>query len=193
MRANILMLMLFLAAGGTHAGELYRWVDKDGKVHYTDQPPPPEARNAERKRLGDQAGEGPIPYALQQAMKKFPVVLYTAEGCGEGCTAAVGYLNGRGIPYKQKDAREEANANALMALTGGKLEVPVATVGSSVLRGYEKGAWKNMLDAAGYPSAPLTARPPAKQAAPAAETPSTSPQAAAQEPAQATAPGPAAN
>jgi hypothetical protein len=192
MRANILVLMLLMAAGAAHAGEMYRWVDKDGKVYYTDQPPPPEVRNMERKRLGDQAGEGPIPYALQQAMKKFPVVLYTAEGCGDGCKGAVDYLNGRGIPYTQKDARQQANADALMALTGGKLEVPVATVGASVLRGYEKGAWKNMLDAAGYPSAPLTARPAPKQAPPAAETPA-SPPAAGQEPAQAAAPAQAAN
>jgi hypothetical protein len=192
MRANILMLMLMLAAGAAHAGEMYRWVDKDGKVHYTDQPPPPEVRNMERKRLGDQAGEGPIPYALQQAMKKFPVVLYTAEGCGQGCKAAVDYLSGRGIPYTQKDASQEANADALMALTGGKLEVPVATVGGSVLRGYEKGAWKTMLDAAGYPSAPLTARPAVKPAPPAAQA-SSPPPAAAQEPAQAAAPPPVAN
>ena len=40
----------------------------------------------------------------------------------------------------------------MKALTGGALEVPVATVGSSVLRGYEEGAWKTTLDAAGYPS-----------------------------------------
>jgi hypothetical protein len=36
-----------------HAGNMYRWVDKDGKVHYTDQLPPPEAQSAERKKLGD--------------------------------------------------------------------------------------------------------------------------------------------
>jgi hypothetical protein len=162
MRANILALMLMAAAGTLHAGELYRWVDQDGRVHYTDTPPPPQARSAQRKQLGDRPGEGPVPFALQQAMKNFPVTLYVAEGCGEGCKSAVAYLSRRGVPFTQKDARQEANANALMALTGGKLEVPVATVGSNLLRGYEESAWKTTLDAAGYPS---TAVRPARAAA----------------------------
>jgi glutaredoxin len=170
MRANILALVLMVVVGTLHAGELYRWVDENGRVHYTDQPPPPQARNAQRKQLGNRPGEGPVPFALQQAMKNFPVTLYVAEGCGEGCKAAVAYLNKRGVPFTQKDAQQEANATALMALTGGKLEVPVATVGSNVLRGYEESAWKTTLDAAGYPS---TAVRPARAAAAAKPAPAT--------------------
>jgi hypothetical protein len=166
MRATILALILIAAAGAPQAGELYRWVDQDGQVHYTDQLPPPQARSAERKRLGDRPGDGPGPYALQQATKNFPVTLFVAKECGEGCKAAVAYLSGRGIPFTQKDAQQEANA--LKALTGGALEVPVATVGSNVLRGYEEGAWKTTLDAAGYPS---TAVGPSRAAAAAKPTP----------------------
>jgi Domain of unknown function (DUF4124) len=177
MRATLLALMLIAAAGTPNAGELYRWVDQDGRVHYTDQPPPPQARSAQRKRLGDRPGEGPVPFALQQAMKNFPVTLYVAEGCGEGCKAAAAYLNGRGVPYTQKDARQEAAA--LMALTSGKLEVPVATVGSNVLRGFEAGAWKTTLDAAGYPSSAAgPARPAAAKPAPTASPPPAAPESA---------------
>ncbi len=53
-------------------------------MHYTDQLPPPEARSAERKRLGDRPGDGPASYALQQAIKNFPVTLYVAEGVRGG-------------------------------------------------------------------------------------------------------------
>jgi glutaredoxin len=175
MRANILAFLLVAAAGTAHAGELYRWVDQDGQVHYTDQLPPPEARSAQRKRLGDRPGDGPVPFALQQAMKNFPVTLYVAEGCGEGCKAAAAYLNRRGVPFTQKDARQEANASALMALTGGKLEVPVATVGSNVLHGFEEGGWKTTLDAAGYPSTAVgPARAAAAKPAPAPAPPASS-------------------
>jgi len=176
MRATLLALMLMAAAGPLSAGELYRWVDQDGRVHYTDQPPPPQARSAQRKRLGDRPGEGPVPFALQQATKNFPVTLYVAEGCGEGCKAAAAYLNRRGVPFAQKDARQEDNAAALMALTSGKLEVPVATVGSNVLRGYEENAWKTTLDAAGYPSSAVgPARPAAAKPAAGKPTPATPP------------------
>jgi glutaredoxin len=152
MRLIPLAAALMLAAGAAHAGQLYKWVDRDGQVHYTDQPPPPEARSAERKRLGDKPGTQGVPFALQEAMRKFPVVMYTASGCGDGCKQASAYLAKRGIPHEELDARDEAAAEKLSALTGGKLEVPVMTVGSTtVLRGYEEGAWALALDAAGYP------------------------------------------
>ena len=164
--AYILALLLIGAAGAACAEELYRWVDEDGKVHYTDQPPPPQARNAERKRLGDRPGDGPTSYALQQALKNFPVILYVVQECGEGCKSATAYLTRRGIPFTQKDGHQDPEG--LKALTGGKLVVPVATVGATVLRGFEEGTWKGTLDAAGYPSAPVAPPKPAvaKPAAP---------------------------
>ena len=189
MRASILALMLMAAANPVLAAEMYRWVDEHGKVHYTDQPPPPQARSAERKRLGNKPGQGAVSsYALQQAMKNYPVTLYVSEDCGEACKSALSYLNRRGVPFTQKDARQEADAEALRALTGGKLEVPVATVGPRVLRGYEENAWKTTLDAAGYPSAagatPAAsprAPAPSPQAAPAPQA-APSPQAASSPP-----------
>jgi hypothetical protein len=184
MQAKIVAFVLIAAAGALQAGELYRWVDQDGKVHYTDQPPPPQARSAERKRLGDRPGDGPVSYALQQAMKNYPVTLYVAEGCGDGCKAAVAYLHRRGVPFTQKDGREDADA--LKALTGGVLEVPLATVGSNVLRGYQENAWKTALDAAGYPSTAVRPARPApagqKQATPASPPAATQQSQAAQEP-----------
>ena len=139
---------------------------QDGQVHYTDQPPPPEAHSAERKRLGDKPPAPTLPYAVQEAARTFPVTLYTAEGCGEACKQAVAYLNRRGTPFTEKDAREPDNAKVVMSLTGGKLEVPLLTVGRTSLRGYEEGAWATALDAAGYPK--TSALPPgfaARQAA----------------------------
>lgn len=36
----LLALALLLAAAGAGAAEVYRWVDADGKVHFSDSPPP---------------------------------------------------------------------------------------------------------------------------------------------------------
>ena len=149
-----LMVMVWSA----QAAQLYRWVDKDGRVHYTDQPPPREARSAERKRLGDRPGTQNLPYALQEATRKFPVTVYTASACGDACKQGAAYLAKRGIPHTEKDASDPAAADALMKLTGGKLEVPVMMVGSNVLRGYEEGAGGRALDAAGYPSSAVLPR-----------------------------------
>lgn len=38
MRHLIIVLLATLFAAGVTAGEVYKWVDKDGKVHYGDKP-----------------------------------------------------------------------------------------------------------------------------------------------------------
>jgi len=151
MRALALIVALILVTGPATAGKLYKWVDKDGNLHYTDQPPPPEAKTAEQKKFGDQASDAPVSYAMQQALKNFPVTLYTADQCGDACSKASALLSQRGVPFTGKDARDPAAAEELKALTGGKLEVPVMKLGSQVVRGWEEHSWNTSLDAAGYP------------------------------------------
>jgi glutaredoxin len=174
MKRLALLLGLTLAASASVAGKLYKWVDQDGRVHYTDQLPPPEAKAAERKSFKDSPGEGPLPYALQMAIKNFPATLFKTSDCGDACAQAAALLSKRGVPYTDKDPRDPAAGEELKALTGGKLEVPVLKLGGQVLRGYEQQAWHNALDAAGYPksaSLPPSQTPKSaskKRAAPAA-------------------------
>jgi glutaredoxin len=173
MKTLALIIALVLTIGPAAAGKLYKWVDKNGEVHYTDQPPPPEAKTTERKKFGDQPTDAPVPYALQQAVKNFPVTLYSADQCGDACSKASALLSQRGVPFTEKNARDAAVGEELKALNGGKLEVPVMKLGTQVVRGYEEGNWNSVLDAAGYPkwsSAPArtaTAAPKPAQAAPA--------------------------
>ncbi len=63
-------------------GQAYRWVDRDGRVHYTQTPPPPDARNVQRKSFrGGGVDVSSLPYATQVAAKNFPVTLYTLPDC----------------------------------------------------------------------------------------------------------------
>jgi glutaredoxin len=151
MKALALIVALMLTTSLATAGKLYKWVDKDGNLHYTDQPPPAEAKTTEQKKFGDNASDAPVPYALQQAVKNFPVTLYSADQCGDACNKAAALLGQRGVPFTQKDARDPAVAEELKSLNGGKLEVPVMKLGSQVVRGYEENTWNAALDAAGYP------------------------------------------
>lgn len=149
------LLLLCLAASAAQAGEMFRWVDAEGKVHYTDQPPPGSAKKVEEKKLGGGVVDTTqLPYATQQAVKKYPVTLYVTD-CGEACDAARTHLNQRGVPFSTKNPQTTpADAEALKKLVGAAY-VPVLVVGSVVSKGYEKGAWDAALDTAGYPqSAP---------------------------------------
>ncbi len=165
------MLVLGLLAVAAQA-DMYRWEDANGKIHYSDTPPPPNARNVEHKKItGGKPDELPLPYTLQQAVKNFPVTLYTTD-CGEACTRAQQVLAKRGIPYMEIDAKEPAAQEELRKLVGPTLQVPVLKIGQKVLKGIEEGQWNTALDIAGYPSTAMIPprepnRPP--KAAPVAE------------------------
>jgi glutaredoxin len=153
---------------------VYRWTDKDGKVHFSDAPPPEDAKEASQKRLGGGAEDAPLPYATQIAARRNPVTLYTGTDCGDLCTQGRALLERRGIPYAEKDAQNNpADREALRKLVGS-LEVPALIVGENKTKGYDEDSWNSALDAGGYPRTRLPGQPslrtpPPGPAAPAAE------------------------
>ena len=158
--------------------ETYRWVDSEGKIHYSDTPPPPSAKKIEQKRLSTKPGATqPLPYELQLAVRNFPVTLFNSE-CGAGCTQARQLLAKRGVPHTEHEATEPSAQEELKKLTGGSVEVPVLRVGKQVLRGFEEGSWNRALDAAGYPKSALDKvtpnKPPPPKPAPPPEPPAAS-------------------
>ena len=48
---KLFIAMAILLATATVAAQVYKWVDKDGKVQYTDTPPPASATKTEAKKL----------------------------------------------------------------------------------------------------------------------------------------------
>ncbi|MCB6183429.1 glutaredoxin family protein [Leeia sp. TBRC 13508] len=148
---NISLSMALIALSGVATAQIYVWTDPaTGKKVYSDQPPPANAKDGQVKNLGGNVvSSGGLPFAVQDAMKRNPVVLY-ANKC-DLCIKAVTLLNNRGIPFSQKNPETEgASAEQLKKLVGS-LQVPVLTVGTKVLKGYDEAAWTAALDAAGYP------------------------------------------
>jgi glutaredoxin len=165
MRAPLAATLLALGlaiAFMAQAQQLYRWVDKDGHVHYTQQPPPREAaKSVESRRLSGSVVEAPKPYALEQATKNYPVTLYTSDSCKEGCVEARELLKTRGIPFKEVAVGDVSTFEQLKKVTGDN-KVPALTVGTDVRHGFDESAYHAALDAAGYPrsgTAPSASRP----------------------------------
>lgn len=152
------MLMTTVAGAQTTT---YRWVDKTtGQTVYSDQPPPPGAKQVVTLS-GQQRGDEPqMPFATRQAAEKFPVTLYTAANCTDVCKQARDLLNGRGVPFSEKMLKTEEETAELAKKLGGEASVPSLFVGQQSFKGLESGAWNNLLDLAGYPkSAPYGAKP----------------------------------
>ena len=176
MKRWVLFPILILDCVAAQA-DFYRWVDADGKVQYSDQPPPANIKQVEKvKATGGKPSDAPLPYALQQAVKNFPVTLYSSTDCGDACTRARQLLMKRGIPYTEVDATGPKAREELRKLTGGPVEVPFLKIGRDALRGFEESKWSRSLDAAGYPpTAVIAPRPPTKSAKPGAVPPTSSP------------------
>ncbi len=161
------LLVLTVAAGAAFAQQLYRWTDAKGRVHITDTPPPPNARSVQEARqipaAPDTSQTTQTPFELSQAMKDFPVQLYTSPMCKEPCSRAREALNRRGVPFKETPVWDDATNEELKKVSGAS-EVPVLVVGRSVHKGFEQGAYDALLDSARYPRAGIL--PARAQAAP---------------------------
>jgi glutaredoxin len=158
-----LSILAVALAGAATAQTLYRYVDPSGRVVYSDQPPPPSAREVQPKRLPENVIDtDPVPLAARQAAQHFPVTLYTFD-C-DICREAQALLVKRGIPHTTVIVSEEKGAAQLKALTG-KQSAPVLQVGDKqVIQGYNEERWQAMLDDAGYPRTAPAARPAVKAA-----------------------------
>ena len=175
--ANILGVAAAVIAAGAlaQAQQVYRYVDKDGNVVYSDRSPPKDSKDVQAKRLSPNFIENnTTPIALTQASEKFPVTLYTFA-CGTVCENAEGLLNRRGVPFTTVNVEEAKGAEQLKKLTGEQ-QAPVLVVGDKlVAKGFNEARWTAMLDEAGYPkSAPrrVAAKVPAEAGpAPAPATP----------------------
>jgi glutaredoxin len=163
-RSAVALLLLALAAGAAQAQQIYRWTDEKGRVHITDTPPPAGAKGVKQQRSVGGSSEAQTPYQLAQAMKEFPVVLYTSPNCKEPCAMARGALNKRGVPFKEVLVWDDDTNQELKRISGAS-DVPTLLVGRSVQRGFEQSAFDALLDSARYPRAGIL--PARSQAAPA--------------------------
>ena len=174
------LIAALAALGSTAAFAQYKYIGPDGRVVYSDQPPPPSAKPiakpagsgaaapAAAASTASSASSAGLPYVLQQAVKTFPVTLYTTNEC-EACTQGRNYLTKRGVPFTEKTVRNADDLKVFKEATGAG-QVPVMMLGNNKQVGFEEGAWNGALNVAGYPPNNLLPasykNPPAAPSAP---------------------------
>lgn len=156
-----LLVVLALASalatgmGNATAGKVYHWKDEQGRSHYSDKPPPENARSVEEKRVFSGTPDPTQPYSIRKVVQEFPVVFYSAHECAELCVEARALLNNRGIPFEEKPLITNEDIEAFKGVFGEPVEVPAMSVGKRPLRGFDAGGWNTLLDSVGYPQQPL--------------------------------------
>jgi glutaredoxin len=148
-RARLCAALLVLVAGAAAAqGQMYKWKDAAGVIHYSDTPPP--AGQAKVLRPDNRPDVAPaLPYELARAVRNHPVTLYTTTRCG-ACDQGRALLRARGIPFAEKTVNTAQDQQQLRSI-GGRDELPLLVVGSRQVSGFQDAAWNDALDAAAYP------------------------------------------
>lgn len=153
--------LLLCCALAAQAQGVQRIVGPDGKVTYTDRAAPASASTP----AATPSETGALPYALRQAVQRYPVTLYTSDKCNP-CNSARELLQKRGVPFAEKTITTAEDGQAFAAL-GADNALPLTTIGTQRVSGFLAADLNRYLDAAGYPATsqlPRTHRNPAPQA-----------------------------
>jgi glutaredoxin len=154
MNTRIALVIASLSLGAAlpaAAQGVYRIVGPDGRVSFSDQPPPASnATPAARTGASSGTAGAALPFELRQVASRYPVVLYTGNDCAP-CNSGRNLLNARGIPYTEKTVTTAEDIEALKRLAG-EASLPFLSIGAQRLRGFSDTEWTQYLNAAGYPA-----------------------------------------
>lgn len=148
--AGVWLLLLCLAAvAQSVAGEIYKWTDAQGNVHFTDQPPADSGASPVEVRVNSVSAPPldvdaifPQSETPQRASRK-KVVLYSAEWCGY-CTKARAYLRQRKVAFTEYDVeKSKQGADEYRRLKGNG--VPLIMVGKQRVNGFNKARLDQLL------------------------------------------------
>lgn len=146
---------LVLLAGYAQAQTIYRVVEADGRVTFSDKVPPASAKATTFDAGGRPTGApgAVLPFELREVASKYPVTLYTSSSCAP-CEAGRALLGSRGIPFTEKTVNTAEDNEALQRISGER-SLPFLTIGGQQIKGYSDLEWTQFLNAAGYPPTSL--------------------------------------
>jgi len=141
-----LFLVLMMISPVTQ-GDLYKWVDKNGKIHYGDSPPD----NAKLKKItGNVSSFTSVsvepfvfdPNNITKRKTSKSVVMYSTSWCGY-CKKAARHFRQKKIPFTEYDIEKSAKAaNEYKKLRGRG--VPVILIGDRRMNGLSVKAFDSI-------------------------------------------------
>lgn len=154
-------LLLSLALTCSIAGaEIYKWVDANGTVRFTDTPPPKEVKseivNPQPNTIegyGRTSEKATVTEKSQAAAAAVPVVdnndlpiveMFVTSWCGY-CKKAEAWFEARNIPYVKYDIEKDRQAAERKATLTQSRGVPFVLIGDVGIPGYSEAAFERAL------------------------------------------------
>ncbi|MBC3918755.1 glutaredoxin family protein [Undibacterium sp. CY18W] len=157
-------LLSALSFSANAQAQMYKWVGPDGKVTYSDQPPPSGKIKVEKKSYSDSPDLGNLPPELAAVVAKNPVTLYSTNNCAP-CNDSRNFLKTNGVPFNEKTISNNADLDKLKQVSGDS-QLPFMIIANVKFHGFNTEDWKKALSNAGYPA---TSKLPKDYRYPAAE------------------------
>ena len=133
------LFMLLLVLPMAVSAEIYRWVDDQGRVHFSDSDTEPEAEQVQvRVQTVKTVRVNYLPeWSSDLVPAAASVVMYSTPWCGV-CKRAKGYFEEQGISFTEKDIEARPEWRAEFEQLGGK-GVPLILVGERSMSGFSAG------------------------------------------------------
>jgi len=158
--AAALLTLLVAFTSPCVGGEIFRWKDAQGVVHYSDRAE--QGVEAETVQLRPEPEPVEVP-AESASIKNKPakpskappaapvdisVVMYVMPRCGY-CTTARNYFRSRGVPWQEIDINASAAASRDFKAHGGT-GTPLTYINGVRISGWSQGAYDRALAQSGY-------------------------------------------
>lgn len=160
-RSNWIAVFLFsliyvCLATPAASAEIYKWIDQNGNVVFSDTPPPPgmkgEIRELKEDRNERPKAEGyprkPKNEGTQETRpyKEVSVIMYMTTWCPY-CDKARNYLRSLDVKLIEYNIeRDKSKGEEMLAKSGGSKGVPLIDVEGIVIKGYNPDAIKKAVD-----------------------------------------------
>jgi len=155
-RAVFLLLVFLLPVSFALSSEVYKWKDKDGKIFFSDSPPP-TGGDVEIKKFKEDPVEKtktkkyvPIPKGETIKEKRsygnMNVIMYMTQTCPY-CRKAREYIHSLGVNLTEYDVEKDASRREeMLSKSGGATGVPLIDVEGIIVRGFSPGAIKAAIE-----------------------------------------------
>jgi glutaredoxin 3 len=137
--ALIIAMALFIMTtmNISSAATLYRWVDDQGVVHVSENPPEGKIAVAQAV-VGEGADKGPkVEEKKEFSVRPGEVTIYTTPTC-PWCHRTKAWMRDKKIRYREVDVTSDKKGLEEMVRISGQTGVPVIVVGDEVIVGFKE-------------------------------------------------------
>ena len=123
-------------------GEIYKWVDESGKVHFSDKKPGGGVVEQVEVKVNTITSLSISESSFLDALDRRQVVMYSAVWCGV-CKKARRYFQQQGISFKEYDIEKSRKGRQDFAKLNGR-GVPIILVGKQQMSGFSADRFQRM-------------------------------------------------